>query len=57
MWYIELEGASLKCFNDLVMEFLTHLQFPIQYDIGTWLWTSLQHDTSTHITDHIHEWR
>ena len=34
-----------------------HLQLPIWYDTGTELLTSLRQDTSTHISDHIHEWR
>jgi hypothetical protein len=56
-WYIELKGGSFKIFNDLEMEFLTHYQFPIQYEIGTKLLTSLHQDNATHIFDHIHEWR
>ena len=39
------------------MAFLTHFQLPIWYEIGTDLLTSLQQNTSTHISDHIHEWR
>ena len=37
--------------------FLTHFQLPICYEMGTDLLTSLRHNTSTHISDHIHEWR
>ena len=39
------------------MAFLTHFQLPIWYEIGTDLLTSLQQTTSTHISNHIHEWR
>jgi hypothetical protein len=39
------------------MDFLTHFQSLIQYEIGTDLLTSLRKYTSTHISDHIHEWR
>jgi hypothetical protein len=39
------------------MSFITHYQFPIRYEIGTKLLTSLRQDTSTHISDHINEWR
>ena len=39
------------------MAFLTHFQLPIRYEMGTELLTSLQQSTSTHISDHIHEWR
>jgi hypothetical protein len=56
-WYIELQGASFKIFNDLEMTFITHYQLPIGYAIGIELLMSLQHDTSTHIFDHIHELR
>lgn len=36
---------------------LTHFKLPIRYDKGTELFTSLRQYTSTHILDHIHEWR
>ena len=39
------------------MEFLTHFQLPIRYDTSTDLLTLLRQTTSTHISDHIHEWR
>jgi hypothetical protein len=39
------------------MHFLTHFQIPIWYETNTKLLTSLQKSTSTHIYDHIHEWR
>jgi len=41
----------------MAMAFLTHFQLPIRYEIGTELLTSLHQSTSTHILDHIHEWR
>ena len=56
-WYIELPQHSFWDFNALAMAFLTHFQLPIRYEIGTNLLTSLQQTTSTHISDHIHEWR
>ena len=37
--------------------FLTHFQLPIRYEMGTDILTSLRQNTSTHISDHIHEWR
>ena len=37
--------------------FLTHFQLPIHYEMGTDILTSLWQNTSTHISDHIHEWR
>jgi hypothetical protein len=56
-WYIELKGGSFRSFNDLEMEFLTHYQLPIRYEIGTELLTSLRQNNATHISDHIHEWQ
>ena len=44
-------------FGSLATVFLTHFQLPIRYETGTDLLTSLQQNTSTHISDHIHEWR
>ena len=37
--------------------FLTHFQLPNHYEMGTDLLNSLRQNTSTHIFDHIHEWR
>ena len=44
-------------FSALATVFLTHFQLPIRYKTGTDLLTSLYQNTSTHILDHIHEWR
>lgn len=63
-----LTGASAKCyikfpratydeFNSLAMAFLTHFQFPNRYENDSHFLTSLKQDTTTHIFDHIHEWR
>jgi hypothetical protein len=56
-WYIELPHSSFIDFNSLTMDFLTHLQLPIQYETDIDLLTSPQQSTSTHISDHIDEWR
>jgi len=56
-WYIKLPTRSFKNFNTLEMAFLTHFQLPIHYETGTDLLTSLRQSNSTHISDHIHEWR
>ena len=37
--------------------FYTHFQLPIWYEIRTNILTSLRQNNSTHILDHIHEWR
>ena len=56
-WYIELLQHSFVDFGSLVTMFLTHFQLPIGYEKGTELLTSLRQNTSTHNSDHIHEWR
>jgi hypothetical protein len=56
-WYIELPRGFFSDFNTLAMAFLTHYQLPICYDTGTEILTSFKQSTSTHISDHIHEWR
>jgi hypothetical protein len=56
-WYIKLDETYFNFFNNLEMAFLTHYQLAIWYDIGMDLLTSLSEDTTTHIYDHIHEWR
>ena len=44
-------------FGSLETVFLTHFHLPIHYETGTNLLNSLRQNTSTHISDHIHEWR
>ena len=56
-WYIELPTVSIENYKILASAFLVHFQLPIPYDTETKLLTSLRQDTSTHISDHIHEWR
>jgi hypothetical protein len=55
-WFMELPKSSFRDFGSLAMAFLTHFQLPIRYETGTDLLTSLCQNTSTHISDHIHEW-
>ena len=56
-WYIELPRHSFVDFSAMATVFLTHFQLPIHYEMGTEVLTSLRQKTSTHISDHIHEWR
>ena len=56
-WYIELLQHSFVDFSSLEIVFLAHFQLPIHYKTGTDILTSLHQNTSTHISDHIHEWR
>ena len=56
-WCIELPHGTYIDLNSLTLAFLTHFQLSIRYEIGTELLTSLRQSTSTHISNHIHEWR
>jgi hypothetical protein len=56
-WYIELPRGFFSDFNMLAMDFPTHYQLPIHYDTRTKILTSFKQRKSTHISDHIHEWR
>jgi hypothetical protein len=56
-WYIELPRGFFNDFNTLAMAFLMHYQLPIHYEIGTKILSSFKQSSSTHISDHIHEWR
>ena len=55
-WYIELPQHSFVDFGSLETVFLTHFQLPIRYEMSSDILTSLWQNTSTHISDHIHEW-
>ena len=55
-WYIEIPRHSFVDFSALETVFLAPFQLPIRYEMGTDLLTSLHQNTSTHISDHIHEW-
>jgi hypothetical protein len=39
------------------MDFLTHYQLPIHYEKGTNILISFKQSSTTHIFNHIHEWR
>jgi hypothetical protein len=56
-WYIEFPQGFLNDFNILSMYFLTHYQLSIRYDKGTKILSSFKQFSSTHISNHIHEWR
>jgi hypothetical protein len=56
-WYIELPRGFFNDFNTLAMDFLTHYQLHILYEIGTKILSSFKKSSATHISDHIHEWR
>ena len=56
-WYIELPQHSFVDFGSLETIFLTHFHLLIYYETSTYLLICLHQKTSTHISDHIHEWR
>ena len=56
-WYIELPQHLFVDFGLLETVFPTHFKLPIHYEMGTNILNSLWQNTSTHISDHIHEWR
>ena len=39
------------------MDFLTHYQLPIRYEMGIEILSYFKQTKATHISDHIHEWR
>ena len=56
-WYIELPHATYPKFSSLDSMFLQYFQLPVRYDEGVEILLSCWQNTTTHITDHIHEWR
>jgi hypothetical protein len=56
-WYIELPRGFFNDFNTLAMALLTHYQLSIRYETRTEILSSFKQSSSTHISDHIHEWR
>ena len=56
-WYIDLPRGAFTLFDDLDMNFLNHFHLPVRYDVGTKLLSTFQQDKSTHVSDHIQEWR
>jgi hypothetical protein len=56
-WYIELPQGFFTNFNTLAMDFLTHYQLSICYEMRTEILSSFKKSKATHISNHIHEWR
>jgi hypothetical protein len=54
---MEFPRATYSDFGSLAMPFLNHFQLPVRYETGIELLTSFRQNDSTHIFDHIHEWR
>ena len=56
-WYMELPRGAFILLDDLAMTFLNQFQLLVCYDVGTKLLSTFQQDKTTHILDHIQEWR
>ena len=56
-WYIKLPQAKYPDFNSLAFMFLQYFQLPVRYDEGVEIMLSYRQSTTTHITNHIHEWQ
>ena len=56
-WYIKLSQASYPYFNSLAFMFLQYFQLLVRYNVGVEILLSCRETTTTHITNHIHEWR
>jgi hypothetical protein len=56
-WYVEEKSGSHGTFESLAKAFLTFFQLPIRHDSGLELLSNFKQTSTTHITDHIHEWR
>jgi hypothetical protein len=56
-WYIEPPKGAYGTFSQMVLVFLNQFQFLVRYDAGLEFLSNLFQDTTTHISDHIQEWR
>ena len=56
-WYVEKPPTSHRTFSALATVFLTYFQLPIHHDSGMELLTHFRQYLSTHISEHLHEWR
>jgi hypothetical protein len=56
-WYVKEKSGSHGTFESLAKSFLTFFQLTICHDNGLELLSNFKQTSSTHIVDHIHEWR
>jgi hypothetical protein len=56
-WYVEEKSGSHATFESLAKAFLTFFQLPVHHNNGLELLSDFKQTSSTHIVDHIHEWR
>jgi hypothetical protein len=51
-WYIELPRGIFTNFNTLAMDFLTHYQFPIRYEMRTKILSYFNKSKATYLRSH-----
>jgi hypothetical protein len=56
-WYVEEKFGSHVTFESLAKSFFTFFQLPICHENGLELLSDFKQTSTTHIIDHIHEWR
>jgi hypothetical protein len=56
-WYVDEKSGSHVTFESLAKELLTFFQLPIHHDNVIKLLSEFKQSSSTHIANHIHEWR
>lgn len=56
-WYIEIDKESYSDYASLAHAFLNNFQLPTWKYLGIDILSTFKQDTSTHISNHIHEWR
>jgi hypothetical protein len=56
-WYVDEKSGSHVNFEYLAKAFFTFFQLPIRHDNGLELLSEFKQSSTSHIADHIHEWR
>jgi hypothetical protein len=56
-WYVDEKSGSHVTFESLAKTFLTFFQLPFHHENGIELLSEFKQTSTTHIADHIHEWR
>jgi len=55
-WYIDQPKNTHTTFDSITKDFLTFFQLPFFLYVGNDILTNFCQTTTTHISDHIHEW-
>lgn len=56
-WYVHQPRATHSTLVTLATTFLSYFHLPLHYDTDTKLLTSFHQNFSTHLSDHVQEWR